>query len=174
MKRYMGLIIVLTCFFSMIFGGGPQFVRSPWVNLNGIWSYTFDFGKSGKQRGFANSQGFDNKINVPFCPESSLSGVNFKDFIPAMWYHRSLTIPSDWKGKKIFLHFGAVDYETEVFIDGKAVGKHCGGTVSFSFDITPFISVGKAHNLVVYVLDDIHSGLQASGKQCPDFKSRGC
>jgi len=191
MKRYMGLIIVLTCFFSMIFGGvqksdpfdnpiprseypRPQFVRSPWVNLNGIWSYTFDFGKSGKQRGFANSQGFDNKINVPFCPESSLSGVNFKDFIPAMWYHRSLTIPSDWKGKKIFLHFGAVDYETEVFIDGKAVGKHCGGTVSFSFDITPFISVGKAHNLVVYVLDDIHSGLQASGKQCPDFKSRGC
>lgn len=191
MKRNMCFVLFIICIFSMAYGGiqkseasnnqvprpeypRPQLVRSPWLNLNGIWSYTFDFGKSGKQRGFVTSQGFENKINVPFCPESPLSGVNFKDFIPAMWYHRSLTIPSDWKGKKILLHFGAVDYETEVFIDGKSIGKHYGGTSSFSFDITPFISVGKAHNLVVYVLDDLRSGLQTSGKQCPDFKSRGC
>ncbi|MCJ7582719.1 MAG: beta-glucuronidase, partial [Candidatus Aminicenantes bacterium] len=69
----------------------PQFVRSSWVNLNGEWTYSFDFGKSGKQRGLAESQGFKEKIIVPFCPESPLSGVNYKDFINAMWYHREIT-----------------------------------------------------------------------------------
>ncbi|NQT79500.1 MAG: beta-glucuronidase [Candidatus Aminicenantes bacterium] len=152
----------------------PQFVRSPWVNLNGIWTYTFDFGISGKERGFANSQGFEGEINVPFCPESSLSGVGYKDFIPAMWYQRSLFIPTEWEGKKIILHFGAVDYETEAFIDRKSVGKHYGGTSSFCFDITPFVSSGGTYSLVVYVLDDNRSGVQPSGKQCPAFKSRGC
>ena len=152
----------------------PQFVRSSWMNLNGIWTYTFDFGISGKERGFASSQGFEGKINVPFCPESPLSGVNHKDFIPAIWYHRTLSIPAAWEGKKIILHFGAVDYETEVFIDGKSVGKHYGGTSSFEFDITTFVSSGGTHNLVVYVLDDNRSGAQPSGKQCPAFKSRGC
>jgi len=152
----------------------PQCVRSPWLNLNGFWTYTFDFGVSGRQRGFAESQGFEGRINVPFCPESPLSGVNYKDFIPAIWYQRSLAIPRDWQGKKVILHFGAVDYETEVFIDGKSVGKHCGGTSSFSFDITSFVSSGGEHNLVVSVLDDTRSGLQPAGKQCPDYRSRGC
>ena len=152
----------------------PQFIRSPWVNLNGEWTYTFDLGNSGRERGLANSQGFEGEIIVPFCPESSLSGVNHKDFIPAMWYQRSITIPPDWKGKNVILHFGAVDYETEVFIDGNSVGKHWGGTSSFKFDITPFVQAGKIHNLVVYVKDELRSGMQPAGKQCPDFKSRGC
>ena len=152
----------------------PQFVRSPWMNLNGTWTYAFDFGKSGRQRGFAESQGFEGRINVPFCPESPLSGVNYKDFIPAIWYQRSLAIPKNWQGKRVILHFGAVDYETEVFVDGKSVGKHYGGTSSFSFDITPFVSSGGEHSLVVSVLDDTRSGLQPAGKQCPDYRSRGC
>ena len=59
----------------------PQFEREDWINLNGLWTYTFDWGKSGMQRGFAESQGFSDEITVPFCPESSLSGVNHKDFI---------------------------------------------------------------------------------------------
>lgn len=151
----------------------PQFVRSPWMNLNGIWTYTFDFGKSGKERGFESSQGFDGEINVPFCPESSLSGVNHKDFIPAIWYQRSLAIPADWEGKKILLHFGAVDYEAEIFIDGKSVGKNYGGTSSFFLNITSFVTSGKTHNLVVYVLDDNRSGTQPSGKQSQAYKSRG-
>ena len=68
----------------------PQFERSEWINLNGLWTYTFDFGKSGKDRKLYNSTGFDDQITVPFCPESKLSGVEYKDFIPAMWYHRTL------------------------------------------------------------------------------------
>ena len=151
----------------------PQFARSSWVNLNGTWTFSFDFGKSGIERDFASSQGFEGKITVPFCPESPLSGVNHKDFIPAIWYQRSITIPEDWEGKKIILHFGAVDFETEVFIDGKPAGKHYGGTSSFSLDITPFVSSGGTHSLVVYVLDDNRSGLQPSGKQCRAFNSRG-
>ncbi|MEJ5310477.1 MAG: sugar-binding domain-containing protein [Anaerolineae bacterium] len=152
----------------------PQFRREPWINLNGPWTYTFDFGKSGAQRGFANSTGFDGSITVPFCPESPLSGVNYKDFIEMMWYQRTLAIPADWAGKRVILHFGAVDYESEVFIDGVAVGRHWGGTVSFSHDITAYVTPGSEHNLVVYVRDDVRSGQQPGGKQCPDFKSRGC
>jgi beta-galactosidase/beta-glucuronidase len=151
----------------------PQFTRSSWMNLNGTWTFTFDFGKSGKERDFARSQGFEGNITVPFCPESPLSNVNHKDFIPAIWYQRSITIPEDWEGKKVILHFGAVDFETEVFIDGKSAGKHYGGTSSFEIDITPFVSSGKTHSLVVYALDDNRSGLQPSGKQCRAFQSRG-
>ncbi len=152
----------------------PQFVREPWVNLNGTWTYTFDFGKSGMQRGFAYSEGFNDRITVPFCPESALSGVGHKDFIGVMWYQRSLAIPEDWRGQHIILHFGAVDYESEVFIDGLSVGRHWGGTSSFCYDITPYVTPGETHSLVVYVRDETRSGVQPGGKQCPDFKSRGC
>ncbi len=152
----------------------PQFRREPWINLNGPWTYAFDFGKSGAQRGFANSSGFEGVITVPFCPESPLSGVNYKDFIEMLWYQRTIHIPADWAGKRVLLHFGAVDYESEVFIDGQSVGRHWGGTVSFSHDITAYVTPGNEHNLVVYVRDDVRSGEQPGGKQCPDFKSRGC
>ncbi len=152
----------------------PQFMRSQWLNLNGKWTFAFDFGKSGKERGFAESRGFDRPIIVPFCPESPLSGVNHKDFINAMWYQRNITVPAGWEGKNIMIHFGAVDYECEVFIDGNSVGKHWGGTSSFKFDITPYVNPGETHNLVVYVQDDTRSSLQPAGKQCPAYKSRGC
>ena len=66
----------------------PQFERLDWINLNGEWTYEFDFGLSGRERGLQKSTGFDGKINVPFCPESKLSGVEHKDFILAMFYHR--------------------------------------------------------------------------------------
>ena len=190
MRRFLFLFLCLLVVFSLGFANEqtpkaqgssiprpehprPQLVRSSWMNLNGTWTYTFDFGKSGKERDFASSQGFEGKITVPFCPESPLSGVNHKDFIPAMWYQRSISIPEGWEGKKAILHFGAVDFETEVFIDGKSAGKHYGGTSSFEFDITPFVSGGGTHSVVVSVLDDNRSDLQPSGKQCKAHKSRG-
>ena len=88
-----------------------QFVREDWVNLNGEWSYVFDFGQSGREVGreLFKSKGFSGKIIVPFCPESKLSGIGYTDFIPAMWYHRKLTVPARWAGKRIMLNFGAVD-----------------------------------------------------------------
>ena len=152
----------------------PQFVREPWLNLNGTWTYAFDPGKSGMQRGFAHSEGFDDEIVVPFCPESRLSGVHHVDFIEMMWYHRAIEVPPDWDGKRILLHFGGVDYESEVFLDGQSVGRHWGGTSSFSYDVTRYVTPGSTHDLVVYVRDETRSGVQPGGKQCPDYRSRRC
>ena len=152
----------------------PQFERKDWINLNGEWTYQFDFGKSGTENGFTNSKGFPNKIIVPFCPESKLSGVGYTDFINSLWYQRSIKIPETWNGKKVILHFGGVDYQSRLYIDGILVGKHWGGTSSFSFDITKYIQYGHQHNLVLSAIDDIRSKQQPSGKQSISLKSAGC
>lgn len=81
----------------------PQFEREQWVNLNGTWTFDFDFGKSGKDRRLQSAEKFDKNITVPFCPESKLSGVGYTDFIEQMWYQRNITIPSDWNGKRYSL-----------------------------------------------------------------------
>ena len=155
----------------------PQFERAAWLNLNGEWSFTFDFGKSGmdRSRELFRSHGFDNRIRVPFCPESALSDVRYTDFIEAMWYHRQLQVPTSWAGKRILLHFGAVDYESEVFIDGQSVGTHFGGATSFEWDITRFVKIGGENHLVVRVADELRPvGRQPSGKQSSEFKSAVC
>lgn len=152
----------------------PQFERSTWQNLNGTWTYTFDFGLSGADRGLQNSKSFDGKITVPFCPESKLSGVAHTDFINGIWYQRNLQIPSDWKDKNILLHFGAVDYEASIYINGKFVMKHFGSSSSFTADITKFAKPGETVNLVVGVKDDLRGGLQPGGKQSSNYYSRGC
>ncbi len=152
----------------------PQFERSEWINLNGEWSYAFDFSKSGMERDLPNSPGFKDKIIVPFCPESKLSGVGYTDFIEAMWYQRKFEIPERWNGKRVVLHFGGVDYQSDLYIDGKLVGSHFGGTSSFNYDITKYIVFGKNHNLVLAVKDDVRSREQPGGKQCFSLKSAGC
>ncbi|MDP4208338.1 MAG: glycoside hydrolase family 2 TIM barrel-domain containing protein [Bacteroidota bacterium] len=152
----------------------PQFQREAWVNLNGPWTFTFDFGKSGRERNLAQSRGFDRTINVPFCPESKLSGVQYTDFINSMWYHRKLQIPADWAHKRIVLHFGAVDYFATIYVDGKLAARHWGGTSSFEVDLTSFVTPGKEHDLVVQVEDDQRSGQQPKGKQCNSYNSQGC
>jgi beta-galactosidase/beta-glucuronidase len=152
----------------------PQFMRKDWLNLNGTWTCTFDFGNSGNDRNYMSSQGFDRKITVPFCPESELSGIGHKDFIEHMWYHRSITVPREWSGRKLLLHFGAVDYFCEAFINGKSAGCHIGGSSSFYFDITNLVHAGESFELVLKVDDLQRSGEQAIGKQCPEFKSRAC
>jgi beta-galactosidase/beta-glucuronidase len=142
----------------------PQFVRGDWINLNGTWTFSLDAGKSGAERGLAKSTGFDREITVPFCPESKLSGVAHTDFIEMMWYHRIIEVPGNWIGKRLLLHFGAVDYECEAFIDSRSVGTHRGGGSSFAFDITAFVAPGGGHNLVLWVRDETRSGLQPCGK----------
>lgn len=143
----------------------PQFERNNWVNLNGTWSYEFDFSKSGLERDLQSSKGFGGNITVPFCPESSLSGVGYKDFIEAMWYHRTLSIPSDWAGKHIMLNFGGVDYKATIYINGKEVAVHYGGSSSFSIDIADYVTVGADNDLVVHVEDNLRSRTQTGGKQ---------
>lgn len=143
----------------------PQFEREDWVNLNGDWTYTFDFVGSGMEKKLHQSQGFTDKITVPFCPESKLSGVEYTDFINNIWYQRNITIPQAWNGKRIRLNFGAVYYNSEIFIDGKLAGRHFGGSTSFGVDITPFVTDGKAHSLVVHAYSDTRTNLQPAGKQ---------
>lgn len=152
----------------------PQFERTDWVNLNGPWTYTFDFGKTGIDRKLFESKGFDSTITVPFCPESKLSGVEHKDFIPAMWYQRTIRIPDSWRDRRTMLNFGAVDYFCAVYIDGKLVGRHWGSSDSFGFDITDYVSDGADHSLVVRVEDDTRSGVQPLGKQSSLYYSHGC
>lgn len=152
----------------------PQFERADWVNLNGTWTYTFDFGLSGLAQGYPSSEGFAGKITVPFCPESELSGVGYKDFIPSMWYQRRIEIPATWAGKRTILHFGAVDHHCTLYIDGKLVGRHWGGTVSFDFDITRYVQPGRSANLVLRVEDDVRSADQPAGKQSARFASYSC
>ncbi|MFV0507310.1 MAG: glycoside hydrolase family 2 protein [Bacteroidales bacterium] len=142
----------------------PQFVRNDWSNLNGTWTYTFDFGMSGKEQGLMNSKGFENKIIVPFAPESKLSGVEHTDFIPAMWYHRIIRV-TKVENEQILLNFGGIDYRSEIYIDGKFIDSHFGGSSSFVVDITDFVESEKDHNLVIYVEDDNRSREQTAGKQ---------
>ena len=157
----------------------PQFERAAWMNLNGEWTYQFDFGESGRDRGreLYKSKGFDAKITVPFCPESKLSGVGHTDFISAMWYHRKVSVPSGWAGKRIFLRFGAADWECETYVDGVSQGVHYGGTSSFSFDVTKALRDGREHELVVRIADHSrgrYSNGQPKGKQIYEYESNGC
>ena len=157
----------------------PQFEREAWLSLNGTWTYQFDFGESGRDRGreLFRTNGFKDKILVPFCPESKLSGVGYTDFIPALWYHRRVAMPMAWAGKRVYLRFGAVDWECEAYIDGQSQGVHFGGTSSFSFDVTAALSDGNEHDLVVRVADHARGKFasgQPKGKQIWEYESSGC
>lgn len=155
----------------------PQWERANWTNLNGKWEFDFDFGKSALERGLQNVPGDDQKlpleINVPFCPESKLSGLAHTDFIPAVCYLRKLTLTESDLSGVLFLHFGAVDYKATVFVNGEKVGTHKGGYSSFKMDITKFAKVGE-NTLFVYAEDDVRSGKQPRGKQAGRFYSSGC
>ena len=142
----------------------PQFERSEWINLNGEWTYEFDLVDTGYERELFKSTGFADKIIVPFAPESKLSGVEHKDFITGIWYHRTVQVPATWSENKIMLNFGAVYYESEVYIDGAFVGRHFGGSSSFSFDVTKWLSDGKKHDLVVRANSNLRGKNQGAGK----------
>lgn len=152
----------------------PQFHRERWLNLNGPWTCHIDNSLSGKERGLVASRGFEQTITVPFCPESRLSGVAHTDFIEAIWYHRTITVPGSWAGARTLLHFGGVDWCAEVYIDGHSAGTHYGGSSPFTLDITAFVKPGATHHVVVHVRDNTRSGLQPIGKQCTQYQSCGC
>lgn len=152
----------------------PQFERANWLNLNGEWDFAFDFGESGIERGWnADPSEFDRTIIVPFCPESKLSGIEYKDFMPAVWYHRQIDIPASWENKRVFLHFGAVDFDCRAWLNGELVGRHYGGNISFEFEITSFLKEG-ANDLVVLATDDVRSRVQPAGKQSQTYFNSGC
>ena len=126
----------------------PQMERENWLNLNGEWLFAFDFGKSGFDRRMFLSDKetkkcFDKRINVPFCPESKLSGIEYKDFMNAVWYRRSVSLSKEQLKGRTVIHFGAVDFKSRVFVNGREAGSHIGGYASFSFDITEFVALGE-------------------------------
>lgn len=141
-------------------------VRSQWQNLNGTWDYM-----GGKSQ--ADPTKVDvppafpaktEKIRVPFPPESDLSGIARKDET-YLWYRRTVSIPGEWKGKNVLLHFDAVDRICSVFVNGKKVGSHEGGYDNFCFDITKYLKNGS--NTIVLGAYDPNDGKAASGKNGP-------
>jgi hypothetical protein len=137
----------------------PQLVRKDWLNLNGLWDYAIT------PKEAARPEKWDGLILVPFCAESALSGVGkhpTKD--QNLWYRRTVEVPAGWKGKRVLLHFQAVDWETTVFVNGKELGTHKGGSDPFSFDVTDALTDGKGE-LVVRVWDPTDAGAQPRGKQ---------
>lgn len=151
----------------------PQWERQNWRNLNGIWEFEFDFGCSAIERSLWKKEKFDQKIVVPFCPESKLSGISYTDYINGAAYRRFFDLNAAELSGRILLHFGAVDYETTVFINEHLAGIHKGGYTSFTFDITDYVVEGN-NMLFVAVKDDIRSGLQPKGKQAHKYHSSGC
>ena len=150
----------------------PQLRRDSWKNLNGTWTFTFDPGNSGTERGLAESKGFGEKILVPFCPESKLSGVGYTDFIETMWYHREASLPDSWRGKRILIHFGGVDFSCDLFVNGRPAGSHWGGSSAFAFDITDLVNFGSGNHLVLRVRDLLRTMTQPAGKQRPEYELR--
>lgn len=138
----------------------PQMERKDWQNLNGMWNYAII------RKGSPEPTAYDGKILVPFCAESSLSGV-MKEVgeNKELWYNRNFTIPQEWNGKDILLNFGAVDWKADVFVNDILIGSHTGGFTPFTFNITPYINKGKEQRLSVRVWDPTDKGEQPVGKQ---------
>ena len=121
----------------------PQFQRDAWINLNGEWQFEIDRGNSGVARKlYEDAAVLGSKINVPFCPQCKLSGVEDKDFMTSVWYKKTVELTEEQVSGIVYLHFGAVDYLSTVFINGKRAGKHKGGYVSFKVDVTEFVHAG--------------------------------
>ena len=138
----------------------PQMVREDWVNLNGMWNYAITSAEA------EDSECADGKILVPFAVESALSGVGRRvTGEDALWYEREFTVPSAWKGDRIILHFGAVDWHAQVYVDGTFAGEHKGGYAPFSFDITDLLAKGRRHTLKLKVIDATNKSWQPRGKQ---------
>ncbi len=141
----------------------PQMLRNEWQNLNGLWDFSL------ASRDLKKIDSYDEKILVPFPVESALSGLKktvTKD--DKVWYRRFITIPDNWQDNKILLHFGAVDWETKVFVNGKEVGAHNGGYDAFTFDITDALIESEKQEIVVSVWDPTNDGHQPKGKQTTD------
>lgn len=137
----------------------PQFVRNKWLNLNGMWQFQ---PASGRTEALP-SGNLSRSILVPFAVESALSGV--MEHHESIWYRRKFNVPASWKGERVLLHFGAVDYETEVFVNGKSLGIHTGGYDPFSYDITAQIKEAGDQDIALRVYDPTDNGGFPRGKQ---------
>lgn len=133
----------------------PDFQRAEWMNLNGWWDFDFDADQVGEQKTWfiPGQRQFSRRILVPFPWESKLSGIGDVSYRGAAWYQREISVPDSWKGKRVFLKFGAVDWEAKVWVGSKCVGEHAGGYTPFQFDITQAVTFGGRDTVTVRAFD---------------------
>jgi len=150
----------------------PQFVRPDWLCLNGEWQFEVDQGDSGKERGLCIAE-LQQRIMVPFCPESALSGIGNTDFLHAVWYRHTVMLPPEWHGRRVLLHFGAVDYDATVWVNGVELVRHRGGWTGFSCDLGTVAQPGELATIVLRARDpDLVS--QPRGKQAGTYAPHAC
>ncbi|WP_433165436.1 glycoside hydrolase family 2 protein [Kribbella sp. CA-247076] len=150
----------------------PQFVRPDWLNLNGEWQFEIDRSDSGLERGVRDRELLQ-RIAVPFAPESKLSGIENVDFLEAVWYRTTVTIPAEWSGNDAVLHFQAVDHDATVWVNGVEVVRHRGGFTPFSANLKNVARPGEEATIVVRARDP-HKGPQARGKQSQLYHNHSC
>lgn len=157
----------------------PQFKRENWVNLNGEWDFGFEkeFGQfefsqnESRALEIRSKNDYTEKINVPFCIESVLSGIGYTGFVNLVWYRKTVNINKN--GDRVFLHIGAADYLTTVLVNSKVAGRHKGGYTSFAFDITD-LAVDGENEIFILCEDNVKDPLVMRGKQSEELKSHGC
>jgi hypothetical protein len=140
----------------------PDFERSEWLNLNGRWRFAFDSADQGERAGWA-------KGTLPgerqiWCRSLGRAALRVPDSGDVGWYARSVTVPENWSGRRVFVVFGAVDWRTTVWLDGTKLGEHQGGYTPFAFELTPFLHPGQSQRLVLRV-DDTPHPFKLEGKQ---------
>ncbi|WP_078434988.1 glycoside hydrolase family 2 protein [Metabacillus halosaccharovorans] len=142
----------------------PQFERAEWLNLNGEWNFKFDKENNGEKEKWYKKFDAEKKIIVPFTYETKASGIEEEEFCPHIWYQKKITIPSEYEGKEIVLHFQAADYKTKLWVNGRFVGERKGGQIAFSFNITDYLEETNELDIVVKN-EDSQSCFQPRGKQ---------
>jgi len=150
----------------------PDFERAAWLNLNGQWQWELDEQGDGEARGLTSGNDLSGTILVPFCPESTLSGIANPEYMVNTWYRRQFAVPEAMQGKRLLLHFEAVDWHARVWVNGRYVGEHRGGYSPFALEVTDVVGEG-ANEIVLHCYDRTDSGLQATGKQAFG-QSEGC
>lgn len=151
----------------------PQFVRENWLCLNGPWQFELDPNDSGIDRGVQNRE-LSSSIVVPFCVESTLSGIGDTDFHAAVWYRRTVTLPAEWASfPRLRLHFQACDFETTVWVNGIEVARHRGGFTPFFAEIGSCVNAQREITIVVRARDNNRMSIP-EGKQSGDYANQNC
>jgi beta-galactosidase/beta-glucuronidase len=150
----------------------PQFVRPEWRCLNGEWQFEMDQGDSGLERGLL-ARPLNDKITVPFCPESQLSGIGNTDYQNAVWYRREIEVPAAWSGQRVLLHLQACDYDTTIWVDGRKVRRHRGGFTPITCTLRDSSESQTAFSVVVRARDGSVAP-QPRGKQPLELLPSGC
>lgn len=148
-----------------------QLQRNQWLNLNGVWEFDYDDDGIGVREQWFCKPHLKKQITVPFAPETKGSGIGCTDSHPHVWYLKTFSLPTDWEQQDCILHFGAVDYTCNVYLNDQMVGSHTGGHTSFSLDVTPYLQ--PENKLVVYAYDPSFDETIPRGKQFWEPESRG-